>query len=239
MKKALITGSSGAIGSAIARTLAAEGYALCLHCHQGWSRAQELAQELNEKGHEAFVRSFDLADARACQLALEPLLEAEAFDVLVHAAGVHDDAPLVGMQPDQWHHVIDVSLNGFFHVVQPLLMPMIRQRSGRIIIIASVSGVTGNRGQANYAAAKAGLIGAAKSLSLELASRNVLTNVIAPGLIASPMTEGLFDAEAIRRLVPIGRMGQPSEVADLVSFLVSDRASYLTGQVIGLNGGMI
>jgi 3-oxoacyl-[acyl-carrier protein] reductase len=144
-----------------------------------------------------------------------------------------------GMRHDQWSRVIDVSLNGFFNVTQPLLMPMIRQRWGRIVNISSVSAVAGNRGQTNYAAAKAGLHGATKSLALELASRGITVNAIAPGIIASSMTEGVFTQETIEKLVPMKRVGTPDEVADLVAFIASERAAYISGQIISINGGMI
>ena len=239
MKRALITGGSGAIGAAIARSLSQAGIEVILQACRSMERAEELVLELGRHGGVASAISLDLRDAVACETQIHALTEHQAIDVLIHAAGVHADAPMVGMSKNQWQDVIDISLNGFFHVTQPLLMPMIRQRYGRIVCISSVAALTGNRGQSNYAAAKAGLIGAAKSLSQELASRNVLTNVITPGIIDSPMSEGHFDAESIRRLVPMGRSGQPEDVAQLVAFLVSDQAGYITGQVIGVNGGMI
>jgi 3-oxoacyl-[acyl-carrier protein] reductase len=170
---------------------------------------------------------------------LERLLDAGAIQILVNNAGVHEDAVMPGMRRDQWTRVIDVSLNGFFNVTKPLLMPMIATRWGRILSVSSVAAIAGNRGQTNYAAAKAGLHGATKSLALELAPRGITVNAVAPGIIASPMAEAAFDPETIKRMVPMKRAGRPEEVADLVGFLASDRASYISGQVISINGAMI
>ena len=158
--------------------------------------------------------------------------------MLVHNAGVHDDGVFAGLRPEQWQRVIDVNLNGFFNVAQPLTLPMLRTRWGRIVAITSVAGQAGNRGQVNYAAAKSALHGAVKSLALECASRGVTVNAVAPGIVASEMSAGTFDAAAIQRMVPMGRAGQPQEVADLVAFLSSDKAAYISGQTIGINGAM-
>jgi 3-oxoacyl-[acyl-carrier protein] reductase len=157
---------------------------------------------------------------------------------LVNNAGLHDDAPLAGMTAEQWHRVIDVSLHGFFHVTQPLLLPMIRTRWGRIISVTSISGLIGNRGQVNYAAAKAAVHGATKALALELASRGITVNAVAPGLMSTPDTLALFNQESISRLVPMKRAGEPSEVASLVAYLASDAASFISGQIISANGAM-
>ncbi|MGH8515643.1 MAG: SDR family oxidoreductase, partial [Gammaproteobacteria bacterium] len=177
-------------------------------------------------------------DAEAAKRALDAILEDGPVQVLVNNAGVHDDAPMAGMRPEQWQDVIAVSLHGFFNVTQPLLLPMIGTRWGRIISISSLAGVLGNRGQANYAAAKAGLHGASRSLALELASRGVTVNVVAPGIIASPMIERAFKPAQIEALVPMKRAGTPQEVAHLIAFLASEHASYISGQVIGINGGI-
>jgi 3-oxoacyl-[acyl-carrier protein] reductase len=158
---------------------------------------------------------------------------------VVNNAGIHDDAVFPGMQPAQWHRVIDVSLHGFFNVTQPLVMPMVRTRWGRIINITSVAGIAGNRGQVNYSAAKGALHAATKTLSLELASRGITVNSVAPGIIETGMSSAAFDAKAIAQLVPVKRAGRPEEVAGLVSYLASDEAAYITGQVISINGGMI
>ena len=180
---------------------------------------------------------FDVTDADATAAALDVL--AGPIQILVNNAGIHEDVVMPGMRRDQWSSVIDVTLNGFFNVTQPLLMPMMATRWGRIVNLSSVSALVGNRGQTNYAAAKSGLHGATKSLSLELASRGITVNAVAPGIIASKMTQGSFDKEAIGRLVPMKRAGTPDEVAELVGFLVSDRAAYISGQIISINGGMI
>ena len=238
MKRALVTGGSGAIGAAICRRLAADGLHVVIHAHHNMASAQNLCTELQGKGGSAEAIQFDVADGDATHAALEALLEGGPIQVLVNNAGIHDDAVFPGMQRQQWHSVIDVSLHGFFNVTQPLSMPMIRTRWGRIISVSSVSGITGNRGQTNYAAAKGALHAASKSLALELATRGVTVNVVAPGVISSDMTKDLFDKDAIANLVPMKRAGKPEEVAALVGFLASDDAAYITGQVISVNGGM-
>ena len=236
--RALVTGGSGALGRAISEALALAGHEVWVHANSRLGEAEAVAQRIVAAGGRAHAIAFDVTDADATEAALTRLVEEAPVQILVNNAGVHDDAPLVGMRREQWRRVIDVSLNGFFNVTQPLLMPMIRTRHGRIVNIASLAGVMGNRGQANYAAAKAGLIGATKSLSLELASRGITVNAVAPGIIASPMAEQAFPAERIKQLVPAQRAGQPAEVAGMVAYLVSDAAAYVTGQVLSINGGL-
>jgi 3-oxoacyl-[acyl-carrier protein] reductase len=179
-----------------------------------------------------------VTDAARTLEELERLLEDGAIQVLVNNAGIHDDAPFPGMRPEQWSRVIDVSLNGFYNVTRPLVMPMVRTRWGRIVSITSIAAQIGNRGQANYAAAKGALHSATRCLALELGSRGVTVNAVAPGIIDTAMSESAFDPAAIRRLVPLQRAGRPEEVADLVGFLASDAAGYITGQVVPINGGM-
>ena len=239
LTRALITGGSGAIGAAICRRLSRDGFHVIVHANRQIGSAEALRDELLAAGASAEAVQFDVTDPDATEQALAKLLEAGPIQVVVNNAGIHDDAAFPGMSRTQWSRVIDVSLNGFFHVTQPLSLPMVRTRWGRIITISSIAGITGNRGQANYAAAKGGLHAATKSLSLELASRGITVNAIAPGIIESDMSAQAFDAEAISRMVPMKRAGKPADVADLVGFLASDQASYITGQVISVNGGMI
>jgi len=236
--RALVTGGSGGIGAAICRRLARDGLHVIVHANQRLNDARALATEVSASGGSAEAVQFDVASASATSEAIEKLLAAGPIQVLVNNAGIHDDAPLAGMAPEQWRRVIDVSLNGFYRVTQPLLLPMIRTRWGRIVSLSSIAGIMGNRGQANYAAAKAGLHGASKSLAIEVASRGITVNVVAPGIIETPMSAQAFPAEEIARLVPMQRAGTPEEVAAIVSFLVSREAGYVTGQVISINGGM-
>ncbi len=237
--KALVTGGSGGLGSVIAAQLAKDGYEVWIHANSQLPKAEQLVEKIRQSGGCAYAICFDLTDVVSMEENITLLLKTGPIQVLVNNAGIHDDSVMAGMSHDQWQKVINVSLNGFFNVTQPLLLPMIRTRWGRIINIASVAGVIGNRGQANYAAAKAGLIGASKTLALELASRKITVNVVAPGVIAGEMADSSFPQERIKQMVPMQRAGTSQEVADLVSFLASEKSSYITGQVISINGGII
>jgi 3-oxoacyl-[acyl-carrier protein] reductase len=237
-KRALVTGGSGGIGTAICRRLARDGHEVLVHANRSKTIAVELAGEIVAAGGSAHALCFDITDTAATNAALESVLDGGPIQILVNNAGVHDDAVLPGMSAEQWHRVIDVSVNGFFNVTRPLLMPMIRTRWGRIVNVSSVAALIGNKGQVNYAAAKGALNSATKALALELATRGITVNAVAPGIIDTPMSEGLFDAKAIERLVPMNRAGAPDDVASLVSFLTSPEASYITAQIISVSGGM-
>ena len=237
-KRALVTGGSGDLGGAICRRLAADGLHVIVHANANLARAEAVVADIQTAGGSAEAVAFDVADGEATRAAIEALLQAGPVQVIVNNAGIHDDGPMAGMSETQWKRVIDVSLHGFFHVTQPLLLPMARTRWGRIVSVSSVAAVLGNRGQANYAAAKAALHGASKSLAREMASRNITVNVVAPGVIEGNMAEDTFSLESIKQIVPAGRAGKPEEVAALVAFLCREEAAYINGQVIGINGGM-
>ncbi|HIG65795.1 MAG TPA: 3-oxoacyl-ACP reductase FabG [Methyloprofundus sp.] len=238
MKKALITGGSGDIGSALCQRLAGENIHVIVHSNHNLDKAQSIADTINQGGGSAEACAFDVCDAIGTETTLKKLSESGLIQIIINNAGIHRDAPLAGMSRENWSKVIDVSLNGFYNVTQPLLMPMIQSRWGRIINMSSIAGVMGNRGQCNYSAAKAALNGATKSLAQELASRKITVNAIAPGIIQGSMTENSFDAQAIKNIVPMKRAGKPEEVAALAAFLCSDEASYISGQIININGAM-
>ncbi len=238
MKTALVTGGSGDIGQAICLRLAKEGHHVIVHSNTNIEKANSLVATIIQSGGSAQSICFDITNHQQSTQHISQLLNQNPIQILVHNAGIHDDAPMAGMSKEQWSHVIDVSLNGFFNVTQPLLLAMMKPRWGRIIAIGSIAGVMGNRGQANYAAAKSGLHGACKSLSHEIASRGITVNVIAPGIIDTQMTQNTFPKTLIDKLVPAKRAGKVDEVAALTHFLSSDEAAYITGQVISINGGM-
>jgi len=239
LKRALVTGGSGGIGAAICRRLAADGRHVYVHANSRLKEAEKIVSDIKKGGGSAAAVAFDVTDRVRTEAGLKKILDDGPIQIVVNNAGIHDDAVMPGMKPEQWSRVIDVSLNGFFNVTQPLLMAMIGTRWGRIVSVSSVAALAGNRGQTNYAAAKAGLHGATKALALELASRGITVNAVAPGIIASAMTEGLFPKEIIDTLVPMKRAGTPEEVADLIGFLASERAGYISGQIISVNGAMI
>ncbi len=237
--RALVTGGSGGIGAAICRRLGKAGHFVYVHSHHGMPAAASIAGEIAADGGQAIAVQFDVTDPAATGAAVQRLLEDGPVQVLVNNAGIHDDAVFPGMSAAQWHRVIDVSVNGFYNVTQPLMLPMIRTRWGRIINISSVAALTGNRGQVNYAAAKGALNAATRALSLEVASRGITVNAVAPGIIATGMGAVAFDAAAIATFVPMKRAGTAEEVASLVGYLASEEAAYITGQIISINGGMI
>ena len=239
MKQALVTGGSGGIGAAICRRLAADGHHVLIHANSNIQTAKTLAAELNAGGYSAQPVGFDITNHDEVVAALKPLTEQTPIQILINNAGIHDDAAFPGMTPQQWQRVIDVSVNGFYHVTHTLMMPMIRTRWGRIVNLSSIAAISGNRGQVNYAAAKGAINSATRSLALELASRGITVNAVAPGIIDTAMSRSAFDADAVARLVPMKRAGTPAEVADLIGFLVSPQAAYITGQIISVNGGMI
>jgi 3-oxoacyl-[acyl-carrier protein] reductase len=238
-KRALVTGGSGGLGAAICRRLGATGHFVYVHANRGTAAADGVVRDIVAAGGEAQAIAFDVTDAEATRSALDGVLEHSTVQILVNNAGIHDDAAFPGMSASQWHRVIDVSVNGFYNVTQALILPMIRTRWGRIVNISSVAALIGNRGQVNYAAAKGALNAATKALSLEVASRGITVNSVAPGIIASGMGGSAFDAAAVANLVPMKRAGSAEEVAGLVAYLASPEAGYITGQIISINGGMI
>jgi 3-oxoacyl-[acyl-carrier protein] reductase len=235
---ALVTGGSGTLGAAICRRLGAEGHFVHVHANRRLDEAEAVARSIVDAGGQARPLAFDVTDAEAARTVLEKLVDEAPIQILVNSAGVHDDAAFPGMSADQWRRVIDVSVNGFYNVTQPLMLPMIRTRWGRVITLSSVTALIGNRGQVNYAAAKGALNAATKSLSLEVASRGITVNAVAPGIIASNMSDPVFDAAAIADIVPMKRAGTADEVASLVAYLASAEAGYITGQIISISGGM-
>jgi len=239
LRRALVTGASGAIGQAIAERLGRDGAHVIAHANGNLAGAEAVVARIVGAGGSAEAIAFDVTDADAARSACERLLAAGAIQIVVNNAGIHDDAVFPGMRAEQWHRVIDVSVNGFFNVTQPLVMAMMRTRWGRIVNVSSIASLTGNRGQVNYSAAKGALNSATKSLALELASRGVTVNAIAPGIIDAGMAESVFDRATIDKLVPMKRAGRADEVASLVAFLASDEAAYISGQVISINGAMI
>lgn len=242
VKSVLITGASGGIGRAVALALAKDGFHPVLHCRSGMDAVRALAAEITEFGATCRILSFDVADREAARTAIEAdIAEHGAYWGVVSNAGVTRDGAFPALSDDDWSRVIDVDLNSFFNVIQPCIMPMVRLRKGgRIITMSSVSGVTGNRGQVNYSAAKAGVIGATKALAVELAKRNITVNCVAPGLIDTGMVQmHELAKEHAMAMIPMQRMGRPEEVAGVVSFLMSDKATYVTRQVINVNGGMV
>lgn len=239
-RSVLVTGSSRGIGKAIALELAREGFDVAVHCRGSRAEAEAVAAEIDSLGRRSWVLQFDVADRAAARAALEAHLAADgAFYGVVCNAGITRDNAFPAMSEDDWDSVIHTNLDGFYNILQPLVMPMVQaRRGGRIVTLSSVAGLAGNRGQVNYSATKAGLMGATKSLALELGKRKITVNCVAPGIIETDMIDEVFADEA-KKMIPLRRFGQPEEVASLVGYLMSDRAAYITRQVISVNGGML
>lgn len=236
----LVTGSSRGIGRAIALRLAQSGHDLVLHCRSGRDEALAVQREVHGLGRQARVLQFDVADRAACREQLEADIEAHgAYYGVVCNAGLTRDGAFPALSEDDWDSVLRTNLDGFYNVLHPLTMPMIRRRApGRIVCITSVSGLIGNRGQVNYSASKAGVIGAAKALAIELAKRKITVNCVAPGLIDTAMLDDNVPVEELLKMIPAQRMGTPEEVAGAVNFLMSAEAAYITRQVLAVNGGL-
>ena len=238
-RRVLVTGASRGIGRAIALALGRAGFPLCVHYHSNEAKAREVVAAIEAEGGEARALAFDIADRAATEAALSADMDANgAYWGVVCNAGIAADNAFPAMPEADWDRVVNTNLNGFYNVLHPLVMPLVRLRNGgRIVTLASVSGLMGNRGQVNYSAAKAGIIGASKALAVELASRGITVNCVAPGLIETDMIADAPVEEALK-LIPLGRLGKPEEVAGLVAFLFSDAAAYITRQVFSVNGGM-
>ena len=238
-KSVLVTGSSRGIGKAIALRLARDGYDVVLHCRSQRAEADAVAKEIEQMGRAARVLQFDIGDRAATAAALEAdIAQHGCYYGVVCNAGIARDNAFPAMSGEDWDIVLQTNLDGFYNVLNPLIMPLVQRRKpGRIVTLASVSGLVGNRGQVNYSAAKAGIIGATKALALELAKRSITVNCVAPGLIETDMTGGLELEEALK-MIPARRIGKPEEVAAAVSFLVGEEAGYITRQVISVNGGL-
>ncbi len=233
-----MTGRSGVLGQAICRRLAAAGRHVYVHANAGLARAPDVARTIVAAGGSSAAVSFDVTDPAATAAGTAEILNDGPIEILMKNAGIHDDALMPGMRREQWSRVIDVSLKGFFNVTQPLLLPMIGRRWGRIVNVSSVAAIAGNRGQTNYATAKAGLHGATRALALEFASRGITVNTSRPASSPWPMADQVFSAEQISRIVPMKRAGTPEEVADHVQFLASEQAGYISAQIISINGAM-
>jgi 3-oxoacyl-[acyl-carrier protein] reductase len=237
-KTVLITGASRGIGRATALYLAKSGYNLVLHCNKNIQKLEELQKEIEAFGASTRLMQFDISNREECKEKLANDIEQNgAYYGVVLNAGIAKDNPLPAMEDEEWDAVIGTNLNGFYNVIKPIIMSMIQNRGGRVIALTSVSGLTGNRGQVNYSASKAGIIGAAKALSREVAKRKITVNCVAPGIIETDMTTEIPD-EIIKDLVPLKRAGSSKEVASLINYLMSEDAGYITGQVISVNGGM-
>lgn len=236
---ALVTGGSRGLGASVAKALAASGAFVCINYKQDSSGAMKILEEIKKKGGNGAVFAFDVADYQACDAVVKEIIQTQGkIDILVNNAGIRKDGLLVRMKPQDWHTVMDINLNGFYNITRCIVKNMIKNRFGRIINITSASGQTGVPGQVNYSASKAGLIGATKALAREVASRNITVNAVSPGYIKTDMVKGL-DADAIVKTIPAGRMGSPEDVAAAVMFFCSPGAGYVTGQVLGVNGGII
>lgn len=241
MNFALVTGGSRGLGAAICKRLASQGLGIIINYRSNEAAAREVAESIRSKGGVADLLPFDVSNEESVDSALESWEETHPSDritVLVNNAGIREDNLLIFMQTEQWHNVINTTLDGFFYVTRRVLKGMLTKRHGRIINIASLSGLKGLPGQANYSAAKAALIGATKALAQEVAPRKVTVNAVAPGFIKSDMTKDL-DEDSLKKTVPLGRFGEPDEVAALVAFLASDDSAYITGETISINGGIL